>query len=229
MNKHRRIPSAIPVIKREFLEDEPGRFLLSQGIGKEQSSSSMNSSSSYEAVAHNFVVPFDEFKQKTLEFLKSQNSRPVINLKNLNSSSSDQASFQKASFLPPLGEKSCEDSEEEQKHFRAKSCMGPRQDLTAAMRDIQSLQTVNQKKLEFIRKDLKQQLLQMVMAPNTSDIDTDRMPDLRMSVESTETLSGPGSSVNQLEELSFVKLDNSMEHSGNYKRVASILKKIDQC
>ncbi|CAG9332197.1 unnamed protein product [Blepharisma stoltei] len=236
MNKHKRVPSAIPHIKKEFLEDEPGRFLISQGVGKEQSSSSMNSSSSYEAVQHNFVVPFDEFKQKTLEFLKNQNSKPPLKPTpgnpSLNSSSSENSSFhnpKQPATLYPLGEKSCEDSSDSQKHFRTKSCLNPRGELSAAMKDIQEYQTAHQKKLEFIRKDVKQQLLQMVMQQNPSDIDTDRMPDLRESVESTETLSGPGSSVNQIDEMSWVKLDNSIEHSGIDKRVSSILKKIDSC
>ncbi|CAG9324066.1 unnamed protein product [Blepharisma stoltei] len=220
MNKHKRVPSAIPHVKKEFLEDEPGRFLISQGIGKEQSSSSMNSSSSYEAVQHNFVVPFDEFKQKTLEFLKNQSSKPPVNIKitpanaSLNSSSSENSSIinPQPACLFPLGEKSCEDSSDSQKRFRAKSCSNPRVELSAAMKNIQESQTIHQKKLEFIRKDVKQQLLQIVMQLDQSDIDTDRMPDPRISVGSTETLSGPGSSVNQLDEMSWVKLDNSVEH-----------------
>jgi len=181
MHKSRRTIS-LPQTDTLLQEEEFHKSAKVQLTCKDLSSSSYTSSSnSFESPK---PVPFDQFKTKTIQYLRSQLSRRPRHSLDYDSSNQD--------CLSPLGEES---EEYEETHNL---------DLQFAMQNILMNETKEKQKLEIRKRDCKNKLLQMIRN-ESPEIKTEKYQDsLRASVDSNETVSAAGSS--------FQNSDQSLVH-----------------
>lgn len=246
--RNKRKVNAIPITRKEFEEDLPGRFLACQNIEQVRSNqveSSISSSTSGDCPTST-PITFHEFKNQTLKFLqrKSRSCAPE-----------EMTSRSEARACQPFflrSSKECKiDSERipnprnmdstylntpKSYHssqysrdlhlFDSQDEFSDHGELTHSLKNMLQVQQKERYEQEMKKRFLKQQLLSFIQPQgDLSEPDTERMQISRSEYQSDDTENGPGSSIIKTQDSSFLKNESLIE-KGN---VTTIKQAIESC
>ena len=188
ISRHRRAPSALPSIGLEDLYESPTNdFMSSQPLPK------------FSAPAKDSSLIKQSFKQLNGKFsynIPSSHNSEFLKYDNSSNESSLKGSVQRTEICEKIEILSYIEEDD------------PLEELNQAIAQIVKRRESEQVSLASLKKYLKTQL-EHIVKNDLSDLDTDRRRDSNKNTE--ETIEGPGSSFN-VEDLSLVKFDASIEH-----------------
>ena len=203
-SRHRRAPSAMPTLG---FEDE-----ISESLNYFNSTNPVP--------AQKTQLPLSQEPKNLKNCLKQGGSSQVPKFShNYSSSVAESRSFQSGSN-EKLGQKinQCKDLKENKDCDKTDKAENPMNELNHMIEEIISSRNEKSSKLNGMKNTIKNKLMQIIHE-EPAEIDTDRRKE---SIKcSEETVEGPGSSFN-MDDISLVKFDISMENSG--KKKAKILK-----
>ena len=245
--RNKRKVNTIPITRKEFEEDLPGRFLASQNsatIRVNLPESSISSSTSGEC-AKPKPLTFHQFKNQTLKFLErkaprceQEDSNIKITKKSSESlhltSSNDSIAFSKrkansrkmySTYLN--SSKTCYNSNPDFLYQLPNSNdeSSDHGELTYSFKNMLQVQQIEKHEQEKKKRLIKQQLLSFIQPlGDSSELDTERMQNSRNEYRSDDTEDGPGSSlVITRNETSSVRYESTFDKTGNVSIIKSAI------